>query len=115
MGHGPYDHDATNLKGLNMANTVKEFTKRVSDNLDYDFDYTDFLGAVGDTISGSTAPTIVASPSGLTLGTKSNTSTKVKQWISGGTQGQTYSVVCTMTSTGGRVRSLEMKLTISGA
>ena len=92
--------------------TIKEFTKRASDVLDYDFDYTDFLDAVSDTVSSAS---ITASPSGLTLGSKTNTTKKVKQWISGGDVGASYSVVCTMTSTGGRIRSLEAKITISGS
>jgi len=87
--------------------TTAERYKKSTEVLDYDFDYTEFLGA--DNIASSD---ITSTPSGLTLGTKSNTTKVQKQWISGGTIGVIYSVKCAMTSTGGRVKTLEVLLTI---
>jgi hypothetical protein len=97
-------------KKMDTEPAVKKLQKRASDVLDYDFDYTEFLAKNTDSISSSTVAS--SPPGGINLTSKSNYSTIVKQWISGGTVGATYSVVCTMTSALGRIRSLELQLTI---
>lgn len=90
---------------------VKQLQKRASEVLDYDFDFTELLSANTDTVDEAS---VTVSPSGLNLVTTSEYSTIVKQWISGGTVGQTYSVLCTMTSALGRIKVLELQLAIIG-
>jgi hypothetical protein len=94
-----------------MSQTIKTFTKRIGENLDYDFDFTQFLG----TTDSITASTVTATPAGLTLGTKQNLDGVVKQWISSGAQDQSYSVICQITTLLGRIKRVEMILSVSGS
>ncbi len=72
--------------------------------LDYGVDWSAWLGA--DTIE-SVAWSV---PAGLTKTAESNTDTVAYVWLSGGTAGTTYQVVCRVTTTGGRTddRTLEL-------
>jgi hypothetical protein len=64
--------------------------------LDYTLSWAAWLGT--DTIT-SVAWTV---PTGLTKPSNSNTTTTATVWLSGGTAGATYSVVCEVTTTAGR-------------
>lgn len=89
---------------------LTEYRKKVSANLDYDFDFANFLGS--DTVDiGST--TVTATPSGLTLGSKSTADGKVKQWISGGDIAQTYTVTCELHTGAGRIQPLSFLLHVT--
>lgn len=72
-------------------------------NLDYGFDWTaaGWL-AVGETISSFT----VTVPTGVTLGTggqaPAQSAGKVTYWLTGGTVGNKYDVVCHITTSAGR-------------
>ena len=81
--------------------------KKASENLDYDFDFTELLGS--DILLSAVVSSV---PSGLTLGVKMVTSTIVKQYVSGGVVGTIYTVTCQMTSVSGRVKGLDLLLTI---
>ena len=72
--------------------------------LDYGVDWATWLGA--DTIASVTWVV----PAGLTLVSQSNTTTVAYVWLSGGTAGTTYQVVCRVTTAGGRIddRTLEL-------
>lgn len=83
--------------------------KQPAENLDYDFDFTNAFPS-GDNIS---TATVNATPTGLTLGTKTISGQIVKQWISGGTDGVTYKITVTATSVTGRIRELELELLTS--
>lgn len=75
-------------------------------DLDYEFDWSDWLDPIGDTIASST----VTVPAGLTKGADSNTGTTVTVWLSGGTVGQYYEVVCQITTA--QARTDERTMTI---
>ena len=74
-------------------------------NLDYTFDWTEWLD--GDTVASSTVTV-----TGGTKGTTSNTSTAVTVWVSGGTSNQTITVACKITTSAGRIdeRSVRLKV-----
>ena len=76
----------------------KSFIHDPSAALDYSFDWSAWLTAESDTISTYT----VTVPAGLTLDSDSETSGVVTAWISGGTAGTTYLVVCEIVTSGAR-------------
>lgn len=84
------------------------FTKQPVDILDYDMDFSDWLPA-GDTLDTATPTVDVAS---LTLGATVVTDTSVKQWVSAGTDGLTYKVTITATTTGGRTIQNEFRVRV---
>ena len=88
---------------------IKAFEQRISEDLDYDFDFTDFLGT--DTISGVA---VVANPSGLTVHDIAMTATKAKVWLKDGIINQDYIVTCTITSanTPARKKKLDLALQV---
>lgn len=69
-----------------MASNV--FVKDPDAILDYEWDWSDWLGT--DTISTAT----VTADSGLTVVTTTKTTTTVTTWLSGGTVGISYKVKC---------------------
>ena len=71
-------------------------TKDKDSVLDYVFDAETWLN--GDTISSAS----VTVPTGLTLDSESNTTLTVTAWLSGGTKGERYKVVCQVVTAGGR-------------
>lgn len=75
----------------------QQFTKDPDATLDYEVDWSDWLGE--DTIS-SVAWT---APAGLTQESSENTTTTATIWLSGGTAGAYYSVVCRVTTVAGRI------------
>jgi hypothetical protein len=75
---------------------VDTFYKDPNANLDYQIDWSSWLGS--DTIS-SSAWTV---QSGLTKGSDSKTDTTTTVWLSGGTAGQTYRVTNRVVTAGGR-------------
>lgn len=88
------------------------FFKTPNEKLDYTFDFTNDLTAIGETIEGS--PTITISPSGLTNVSASVLAgnKKVMVVLSGGTDGVDYSVTCKVNSTGSPDRDFEQGLFI---
>ena len=89
------------------------FTKQPAETLDYDIDFTEFL-ADGDLLVTTGDPpvpeplSVTVLPAGLTLGpTVVLGGLKVKQWVSGGTNGVSYKVTLTLTSNAGRVKQVE--------
>lgn len=64
----------------------------------YDFNFATFSELVaGQTIS---SPSVVSSPSGLTVGSPTVSSALVQVRLSGGTAGTDYSVTCSVTTSG---------------
>lgn len=89
------------------------FIKQPAETLDYDIDFSEFL-ADGDVLVTTGDPAVpspldvVVTPTGLTLGpTVVLGGVRVKQWVSGGTNGVSYKVTMTMTSNAGRVKQVE--------
>lgn len=94
------------------------FLKQPAETLDYDIDFTEFL-ADGDSLVTAGDPPVpspkdvVVSPSGLTLGpTVVIGGKKIKQWLSGGTDGVTYKITITATSNAGRVKQVEFTVRV---
>lgn len=65
--------------------------------LDYQWDWATWLPA-GDTITSAT----VTAETGLTVSSKTNTTTAVTSWLSGGIVGESYNVTCRVVTADGR-------------
>lgn len=91
-----------------MSGVLGKFEKQPADVLDYDFDYSDWLDDRSDTI----ATYNVVAETGLTVGLVTAISGVVKVFLSGGTDGQTYKVTCTVTTTGGRTKQAEISVKV---
>lgn len=72
------------------------WTKDPDALLDYAVDWEPWIGA--DTISSATWTV----PAGLTLEAQSETDTVATVWVSGGTEGSTYTLTCHVVTAGGR-------------
>lgn len=90
-----------------------KFTKQPAETLDFDIDFSEFFSD-GDTLVFAGDPPVpvpldvTVTPSGLDLGpTIVRDGTVIKQWVSGGTDGQKYKITITATSNGGRVKQVE--------
>jgi hypothetical protein len=81
--------------------------KDPNDILDYSIDFADWLGT--DTLATVTWTV----PTGLTKGSQSNSSTVALVWLSGGTAGATYEVLCRITTAGGRTHDKSVKLRVA--
>lgn len=77
--------------------------------LDWAFDWSNWL-STSETITGT--PTITVD-TGITMGSQSNTTSKVTVWLSGGTPGTTYKVACRITTNQGRTdeRTIGIRVT----
>ena len=74
----------------------RNFTKDPAAVLDYEFDWSAWLGA--DTIATHT----VTAAAGLTVDSTEATGTAVTVWLSGGSIGQSYAVTCHIVTAAGR-------------
>lgn len=72
--------------------------------LDYEVDWTDRLA--GDTIATATW----TFPAGITKDSQSETDTAARVWISGGTLGEDYEILCRITTAGGRTMDQTVKI-----
>ena len=93
-------------------------TKQPGETLDYMLDMTKFFDALPDeggdeistvSVSADTGITLVGAPSVIT---EDGRKVKTKQWISGGTSGESYKVTFTVTTEQGRVVEFEFKLKV---
>lgn len=82
------------------------FQKDPNATLDYQWNYAEWLDT--DTIASHQ----IIVPIGLTLVSSTHTSSAVTAWISGGTVGKTYAVVCRITTTAGRIDDRTISLEI---
>ena len=85
---------------------MKRFRKDPSAVLPYQWNWTDWL--VTDTIASHT----VTAPTGLTLASSSATTTAVTAWLSGGTVGAYYDVVCRIVTAGGKTEDRTMQIRV---
>jgi len=74
-----------------------KFTKDPGSTLDYTVDWTTWLGT--DTI----ASVVWTVPTDLTQTNATNTTLLATVWLSGGTVGATYKIVCQITTAAGRI------------
>lgn len=90
-----------------------KFIKQPAETLDFDIDFSEFLSDDDTLVTTGDPPVpdpldVVVSPAGLTLGlTIVRDSKIIKQWVSGGTNGQKYKITITATSNAGRVKQVE--------
>lgn len=79
---------------------IPTIAKDPSAVLDYGFnwDANNWLANISDTI----ATSVWAVPDGITQDSETETATTTTIWLSGGTLGQQYTIVNTITTTGGR-------------
>lgn len=77
------------------------YTKQPGEKLDYDVDYTDWIG--DDTLLSH----VVSADAGITVVTSAVLSNVVKVWLTGGTDGVKYKITVTATTTGGRIKEDE--------
>jgi hypothetical protein len=75
--------------------------------LDYHFNWSDWL-ASGETINSK----VIAVATGITLDTSSELNGVVTVWLSGGTDGETYTVACKITTTAGRTDERTMEIIV---
>lgn len=81
-------------------------TKDPNEVIDHDLTWADQMTDLSDTIATSTWTV----PSGITKDSSSNTTTLTKVWLSGGTTGQTYTLLNRITTAGGRTLDQSVKL-----
>lgn len=85
---------------------TSSYIKDPDSRLDYEVDWTAWLG--DDTIT-TTAWTV---PDGIAKESDSHTDTAATIWLSGGTVNQTYAVTCEITTAAGRTDDRTIRLTI---
>jgi len=85
-----------------------KYYKQPRENRDYDVLYTKFFSKRTDTIS---TVSVVADP-GVTIGASATLGLVFKVFIGGGTDGQTYKVTVTMTSSTGVIKEDEFYVTV---
>lgn len=87
------------------------FTKQPADVQDYDIDYSEYCASFtpADTVLGT--PVVTADP-GITVVNTACIDNVVKVFLSGGTTGTTYKVTCRATTTGQRVKEVEIKIKV---
>lgn len=83
-----------------------ERTKDPNEVVDYDLDWSDLMTDDTDTIATSSWTV----PAGITKDSSSNTTTRTKVWLSGGTAGETYTLLNRITTAGGRTLDQSVKL-----
>lgn len=86
-----------------MSFTV--YTRDPDSVLDYQWDWSAWLG-VGESINSHT----IIVPTGITKDSSTNDSTTVTAWISGGTTGVAYDVVCRIVTSSGRTEDRTIRL-----
>lgn len=79
---------------------LAKFTKQPVEVQDYDVDFNEYLEFHNDVAISHTA----VAESGLTVEASALTAGVVKVFVSGGTDGNTYKVSATITTSGGRVK-----------
>lgn len=93
---------------------LDKYIKQPAEVKDYDIDFSEWL-PTGDTISTYEADVVCivgTDDDTLTVDSQSASSTTVKTWLSGGTDGCTYKVTVTVTTVGGRVDQSEFKVKV---
>lgn len=95
--------------------TRPAFVKDPDETLDYDVDFNDPRDpwlSTGDTIASATVSLAAGDTSGLVIDSFGHTSTLVKIWASGGTDGETATIEVRVTTTGGRIKEVTMSIRI---
>jgi hypothetical protein len=77
-----------------------KFTKQPVEVQDYDIDFTEYLASQNDAAISHSA----TADTGITIMASALTAGVVKVFVSGGTDGESYKVSATITTSGGRVK-----------
>ena len=94
---------------VNLSRTL--LVKRPDWARTYRWDFSDFAEIEGgQTLTGT--PTVVATPSGLTQGSAAISGSYVTCALSGGTDGDVFEVVATVSTSGGATLSIAGKLAV---
>lgn len=93
---------------------LKRFTKQPSEVQDYDIDFSPWLVGLSDTISSFTATSELSGEGGEppSLETSVQVGSRVKVWLSGGTNGSACKVTVRVTTAGGRVKEEELMVKV---
>ncbi len=81
-------------------------TKDPNEVVDYDLSWAEQMTEDADTVATSNWTV----PAGITKDSQSNTTTRTKLWVSGGTVGQSYDCLNRITTGGGRTFDQTVKL-----
>jgi hypothetical protein len=84
------------------------FEKQPVEVQDYDISFVSWLASLSDTIISASATV----DTGITLISCSHTAGVVKVWLSGGSDGTTYTAVVLVTTAGGRVKQVEIQIKV---
>jgi hypothetical protein len=87
---------------------IAEYTKDPSALLDYILDWAGSFPS-GDSLSSS----VVTADAGITVESQTVSGLKHTVWLSGGTVGSSYLVVCEVTSAGGRRDQRTLRITVA--
>lgn len=87
---------------------LAKFTKQPADVQDYDISFVEWLAGFSDT--GATVA--VTAETGITLLSSTLVAGIVKVWLSGGTDLISYKITVTLTTTGGRVKQVEIVIKV---
>lgn len=89
---------------------LAKYEKQPAEVKDYDIDYAEWLGPVGDTVASTTAivTSVTEAVPTLEIDSIEESTTTVKLWVSGGTGGVSYKVTVQMTTAGGRLDESEL-------
>jgi hypothetical protein len=83
---------------------METFSKQPGEDLDYDFDYADFLQA-GETLVSA----VVTVSDGINNLANVVSASAVKVWLTGGTSGQIYKITCLATTSTSPPRKKEQE------
>lgn len=95
-----------------------KFQKQPAETLDFDIDFSEFLSDGDSLVTAGDPPApnpldVTVTPAGLTLGlTVVLNGNTIKQWVSGGVDGQKYKITLTATSNAGRVKQVEFTVRV---
>ena len=88
---------------------LETYEKQPDEVQDYDIGVLDWLTANADSL----ASFVVTTDVGITQPTiASYGSDAIKIWVAGGVDGETYKVTCTISTVGGRVKQVELKIKV---
>lgn len=88
--------------------TIAKYTKQPVEVLDYPFDFTSFLQEANDV---AVSHTVTAS-AGINVESSTLARGVVRAMVSGGETGRTYKISATVTTGGGRVKQLDIRLKV---
>jgi|GEM_PF-987781 len=93
------------------ASNLRDWDKQPGETQDYDIDFTPWLERLRDTPAASNPVTWTVDP-GITVLSTSLSGGVAKIWLSGGEARKRYRITATMTTAGGRIRQVEIRINV---